>query len=188
MEKPKTKSFDGETHKRAIKGEDVGSDVRSGMTADEVMKKYGVSLNTLRNILARIVHAKLLDKADVQRLLPDLVDENLFRERRKHPRYYVYIPLPVYDVGNLLEEGQVVDISEGGLRISGIHFTKGENKELLIQPRSYWNVFPFIFEAECRWSSETESGEPVAGFAFTNITESGLAQVKKIIGMLAPRE
>jgi len=188
MKKPNTESLTGETQRRTIKAKDMVSDVRSGMAPDELMKKYQLPLNTLMNVLARIVHAKLLEKAELERLLPDLTDAILFRERRKHQRYYVYIPLPVYDVENLLDEGQVVDISEGGLRISGMRFHQGAKKEFLVQPEYYGNVFPFCFEADCRWSSETEEGYSVAGFAFTDITALGIAQVKKIITMLALRE
>jgi CheY-like chemotaxis protein len=108
-------------------------------------------------------------------------------ERRKHRRYYAHIPLVVHDIQNPLEMGRVVDISEGGLRIMGIHATEGAKRAFMVQLASHGNVDPFFCEAECRWFSETLDIEPVSGFRFTNITESALGQVKKIIGMLTPR-
>lgn len=185
IEKSELKQRTTMTRKRTIKVKDIVGDVRSGVTAEEMISKYNLSLNMLRNILARLVVANKLDETDMQDLFSGIDERLAVKERRKNLRYYVYVPLPIYDVENLMEEGQVVDISEGGLRISGIEASQGEKREFVVQPDYFGNAFPFCFEATCRWSSQDESGEWVAGFDISTISDGGLEQIRKIVRMLA---
>lgn len=173
------------TGKRTIKVKEIVHDVRSGASVEEMISKYNLSPNTLRNILVRIVVAKKLEETEVQNLYCGIDESLAVKERRKNLRYYVYVPLPIYDVENLMEEGQVVDISEGGCRISGIQASQGEKREFVVQPDYFGNAFPFCFEATCRWSSQDESGEWVAGFEISTISDGGLEQLRKIVRMLA---
>jgi hypothetical protein len=185
IEKLKMKKPTNMTRKRTIKVKEIVDDVRSGVSAEEMIRKYNLSPNLMRNILVRIVVAKKLDETEVQNLYCGIDESLAVRDRRKDLRYYVYVPLPIYDVENLMEEGQVVDISEGGLRINGIQASQGEKREFVVQPDYFGNAFPFCFEATCRWSSQNESGEWVAGFEISTISDGGLEQLRQIVRMLA---
>ena len=170
--------------KRTIKTIEVVSDIRSGMNNRQLIGKYKVSVNSLHNLLRKLVNFKALQISEAQVLLSSIPEELAVKERRKEGRHYVFVPLPIYDVNNLLDEGQVMDLSEGGLRTSGLEAKIGEKREFLIQADYFAHVFPFCFEAECRWVSQTEEEPCFAGFQITSISEGGLVELRKIIRML----
>ena len=170
--------------KRTIKAKEVVFDIRSGMTNRQLMHKYKVSVNSLHNLLRKLVDFKALQISEVQALLSSIPEESAFKEKRKEPRNYVFVPLPIYDVNNLLDEGQVMDLSDGGFRITRLESKIGEKREFLIQADYFAHVFPFCFEAECRWVSQTEEEPWFAGFQITSISEGGLVELRKIIRML----
>ena len=170
--------------KRTIKTIEVVSDIRSGMNNRQLIGKYKVSVNSLHNLLRKLVNFKALQISEAQVLLSSIPEELAVKERRKEGRHYVFVPIPIYDVNNLLDEGQVMDLSEGGLRTSGLEAKIGEKREFLIQADYFAHVFPFCFEAECRWVSQTEEEPCFAGFQITSISEGGLVELRKIIRML----
>ncbi len=171
--------------KRVIKAKEIVADIRSGMTAKQLMIKYNVTAKALRNIMRTLVNGGALNEKEAQEILSQAEENLTVGERRKYPRYFVYVPLPIYDTEDLLAEGQVVDISEEGLRVKGIEAAPGDKKEFVVQPDYYGHVFPFSFEAECKWSSRDGSGNPMAGFKITDISEGGREQIRKIIRLLA---
>ncbi|MGC8906047.1 MAG: PilZ domain-containing protein [Desulfomonilaceae bacterium] len=171
--------------KRIIKAKEIAADLRSGMTAKELMIKYNVTPNTLRNMLRTLVNGRAISEEEANSVIVQLEEGSSPKNRRKYPRYFVYVPLPIYDTDNLLTEGQVVDISEEGLRIRGIEAEPGDKKEFVVQPDYYGHVFPFSFEAECKWASKNAAGEPIAGFKITDISDGGREQIRKIIRLLA---
>ncbi len=115
--------------KRIIKAKEIAADLRSGMTAKELMIKYNVTPNTLRNMLRTLVNGRAISEDEANSVILQLEEGSSLKNRRKYPRYFVYVPLPIYDTDNLLTEGQVVDISEEGLRIRGIEAEPGDKKE-----------------------------------------------------------
>ena len=46
------------------------------------------------------------------------------------------------------------------------------------------NVYPFIFEAQCRWVSMSEYEKLLSGFEVTSITDGGLEELRKLTRML----
>ena len=89
---------------------------------------------------------------------------------------------------NLLNKGTVVDISEIGIQISGIPAKVGDTKEFLVQADYFADVYPFIFEAKCKWSSKTEDGHLFSGFEITSIPEGALEELRKLTRMLTISE
>ena len=51
---------------------------------------------------------------------------------------------PVYDVDDLLAEGQLLDISDTGMRVSGIEASEGEEKKLMIEVNYEAEVYSFV--------------------------------------------
>jgi hypothetical protein len=78
-----------------------------------------------------------------------------------------------------------VDISEVGLQISGIPAKVGDTKEFLVQADYFADVYPFIFESKCKWTSKAEDGNFLSGFEITSITEGELEELRKITNLLA---
>lgn len=174
--------------KRTIKAKELVSDMRSGMSRQQLMEKYRISANSLHNLFRKLVHMKVVKISEVQGFLSSIPEESDFKDRRKDERYYVFVQLPIYDVDDLLKEGQVVDLSKGGFRVTGLSTKVGEKKDFLIQADCFTNIAPFVFEAECRWASKTKEGIWFAGFQITDISEKGSEELQKIIRMLTLSE
>lgn len=174
--------------KRKVKAQEIVADIRSGMTQRQLMDKYSISVNSLHNLLRKLVDFKAVQKSEVQALLAPTPEELAIRETRKEPRHYVFVPLPIYDVSNLMDEGQVVDLSESGLRITGLRAKVGEKKQFLLQANDFASVMPFSFEAVCRWVSHNRKEPWFAGYEITTISDRGLAELKQIIRILTISE
>jgi len=171
--------------KRTIKGKEIVSDIRSGMTDNELMKKYTLSEGALKNVFRKLVDAGAIREDELRERIPQERLPSYTKRERDFQRNYVFVRLPVYDMENLLDEGQVVDISERGLQIMGISAAVGETKGFLIQADYFAEVFPFSFEAECKWASKNEAGQWTAGFKIVKISEGGLEELQKLIRMLS---
>ena len=61
----------------------------------------------------------------------------------------------------------------------------GDTKDFLVQADYFADVFPFVFEAQCQWSSKAEDGNLFSGFEITSITEGALEELRKITNLLA---
>ena len=171
--------------KRTIKAKEIVSDIRSGMTNRQLMDKYNISLDKLHNIFKQLLDSHTLERTELEPLIsiPHL-RINGGKRRRLH-RSYVFVKLPIYDLENLINRGTVIDISEVGLQISGIPTKVGDTKELLVQADYFADVFPFVFESKCKWSSKAEDGNLFSGFEITSITEGALEELRKITNLLA---
>lgn len=171
--------------KRTINAKEIVSDIRSWMNNQRLMDKYHVSLDKLHNIFKQLLDAHAIERSELEPLIsiPHL-RVNGGKRRRLH-RGYVFIKLPIYDLENLINKGTVVDISEVGLQISGIPATVGDTKEFLVQADYFADVYPFIFEAKCKWTSKAEDGNLLSGFEITSITEGALEELRKITNLLA---
>lgn len=170
--------------RRTIKAKEIVADIRAGMTYRELMDKYRVSLGKLQNIFRMLRDADAIQASELEPLYsiaPERLDAG---KRRKVQRNYVFVRLPVYDMDNLLNEGIVVDITETGLRTSGLQVTVGETKGFLLQADYFAEVYPFTFEAQCIWVSTSEQGQMLAGFSISSITEVGLEELRKLIQTL----
>lgn len=171
--------------KRTIKGREIVADIRSGMTDNQLMDKYNLSEGALKNIFRKLVDAGAIREDELRERIPKERLATYTEKERDFQRNYVFVRLPVYDMENLINEGQVVDISERGLQVLGIPATVGETKGFLIQADYFADVFPFSFEAECKWASKNEAGEWTAGFKIVKISEGGLEELQKLIRMLS---
>ena len=171
--------------KRTINAKEIVSDIRSGMINQLLMDKYHVSLDKLHNIFKQLLDAHAIERSELEPLIsiPHL-RVNGGQRRRLH-RGYVFINLPIYDLKDLLNKGTVIDISEVGLQISGIPAKVGDTKEFLVQADYFADVYPFIFESKCKWSSKAEDGVLFSGFEITSITEGALEELRKLTSMLA---
>lgn len=171
--------------KRTIKAKEIVADIRSGLTDKQLVDKYNISLNALEHIFRELVDANALQEREVSGRFASTEDNQPVGNRRRLHRNYVFVRLPIYDLENLLNEGLVVDISEDGLQITGIAAKVGEKKAFLVQADYFADVFPFSFDAECNWASESKEGEWTAGFEIMSISEGGLEELRKLIRMLA---
>jgi hypothetical protein len=172
--------------KRTIVIKDFIRGFKSGKTNDELMQHYELDLWGLRNALKKLVEIKALTLDEVRDRLPSFHELSDGDDRRLLKRRFVLFSFPVYVADDLAEEGLVNDITEKGLQVSGIKVDVGESKSLLIRADEFADIYPFVFEATCRWiNPKNERGEYAAGFEITHISEGGLEELRKLIQMLA---
>lgn len=174
--------------KRSIRAKEIVSDIRAGMTNHQLMEKYQVSLDKLQNIFKQLLDARAVERSELGPLISVPHSRIDVRKRRKLHWHYVFVKLPIYDLENLLDKGTVIDISETGLQISGLPTEVGDTKEFLIQVDYFADVFPFILEAKCTWSSKAEEGPLFSCFQITSITEGALEELRKLTSMLTLSE
>ncbi len=78
------------------------------------------------------------------------------------------------------------DISEKGLQVGGLEFTVGETKSLLIRADEFADIYPFVFDATCRWITKEESTDDfTAGLEITSISDRGLEELRNLLALLA---
>lgn len=177
------KGFGAMAEKRKIRKDEIISDIRSGMANEALMGKYRITSDKLISIFKKLVDAQVIKAQELEGRegWPPTLDKPKFL--RSHPRQYVIFPLPVYDTDDLGGEGFVKDITEAGMLVTGIKARVGEVKSLLVQADEFADVYPFVFDATCRWS-EVSGGQEAAGFEITNITERSFKELQKLIHYL----
>lgn len=152
------------------------------------LTKFGLSEESLDDLVKDLLpgkstHVKPPAEQDASLNTQDLEDVTA---RRAMPRNYMVVSVPIYESDNLLAEGTIIDINEQGLKIQGINTRKGDIKSLLIQGDEYHDVFPFVFDAECRWATKDDAtGDTVAGFQITAISDTSIEELRKLIAALS---
>jgi hypothetical protein len=171
------------TEKRKISKNEIVKDIRAGMTNAELEEKYRVSSEKLISVFKKLLDLEALQPAELESRPGWPPQSSKPQFIRSLPRQYVVFPLPVYDTDDLGEEGFVRDINEAGMQVTGIKAKVGEAKSLLIQADQFADVYPFVFDAACRWY-ETSEDQDTAGFEITNITERSRNELQKLIHYL----
>ncbi|MCA1961304.1 MAG: hypothetical protein LDL33_10975 [Desulfomonile sp.] len=160
-----------------IKARDIINDIRSGMTDTELMEKYEMSPAALQMAFEQLINMKLLK------------DHELYgrsvstRESLGLPRHYLVVKVPIRDVKSGVV-GTIRDITEKNMGILGIGGTLGEIKTFEIVPEGFDQVHSFLFNAKCRWTKRDEHGDYLSGYEITSISEEGLEQLRKLIGLV----
>jgi hypothetical protein len=172
--------------KRTIPIKTFVRDIRSGKTNSELMAEYAVDEWGLRNAFKKMIEIKAVRLEELEPRMPSPPEARTPEERRELPRRYVLFSFPVYSADDLDTEGLVNDITEKGLQITGIRASVGETKNLLIRADEFADIFPFVFEATCRWvEAPDDPTECRAGFAIGNISDGSMAELRKLIQSLA---
>lgn len=99
-------------------------------------------------------------------------------------RWYPHTPFPVYDVDAVMGEGHIVELGENRFNVTGIDAAVGQRKNFVIHVENFPDIFPFSFEAECRWVKSDPDTGLVAGFEITDIPEKGVEEMEVILKTL----
>lgn len=101
---------------------------------------------------------------------------------RQLPRHYTVMPVTIHDASNPEVKGLVRDITRKGVGVERIASRIYEIKTLVISVDDYDEIAPFGFQAECRWvERDHRSGEYLAGFEITKISDRSLQELLKLI-------
>jgi hypothetical protein len=169
---------------RKIKAKRFLKDFREGMPFDALAEKYNVTPEELQNILGKLVTAGVLDEEELKVNLSQPTIHELIHELRNLRRCYTTFFVPVYDLDDLGTEGQLNDISEAGLNVSGIEATPGEEKTLLLRPGGVSGIKSLRVKAVCRWCKVQADGKTFCGFEVANWPPEAKEALPKLIGSL----
>jgi hypothetical protein len=170
--------------KRKIKGKDVVSDIRSGLTDSQLMDKYELSLTGLQKVFRKLEDAGALR-------MEEIYGRNLLREDSVvidlddmsfAPETAMGCLIPICDTTNPECRGAVCEIGENGLQVSGINVTAGETRSFLIDARDFFAVEEFRFQAKCLWYKESSVDQSsLTGLEITGILPEDLKRLRLLV-------
>lgn len=169
--------------KRVIKSKEFLGDVRSGMSAADLMEKYGLSPQGFRKVLNALIEASRKSGIHRGSGAESRGEVRSFEEMRRVPRKAIDFPLWVYGDVDQIEDGLVLDASEKGIRVQGISASIGEERTFVVRFGPGDKRQPFVFDATCRWVNKgTESPHPpVAGFEITSISSLDAERLQNVL-------
>lgn len=170
------------SHKRQISVREFLNDFRAEMPDCELMRKYGLSARGLRRAFKKLAATGSVNWDEIDNRAQSGDDTVLFHNTRVVPRHCLVIPIPIYEMGSYPETvGQIRDITEHGLGISGIDANLGETKTFSVFPNEFVTVQPFSFKAECRWLEKRGPEDSFGGFQVTEISQESLERLRQLI-------
>ncbi len=169
-----------------VKAGEFVTDIRSKLTDYELMEKYGLEAIELKQAIKKLVDSHVIPASEVYHR-KILYDASLDTEKRRRlPRHYLALLLPIFESDDPTVRGWLTDISEEGVGVKGIKSDFGEFRVFSIIPGKFSDIEEITFEAECRWSewSEDES-DNAAGYMVTDISDSNLLALREFIRRLS---
>lgn len=134
---------------RRISVKELVRDIRRGITDSDLISKYHLSSDQLRNVFKKLIDAGVLKHSDLNARTslhgePDAADQ--YRELE---RVEISLTVPVFDADDLLVEGVLSDATEKGVKITGVEAEVDEIRTFLIEADDFPEVEPFEFDARC---------------------------------------
>ncbi len=174
------------TRRRPITLQEISKDIRSGMSDQELMDKYGLTGEKLQRAFRQLLAANAVTLGELYgrpaslpgtTALP-MADLDIGADRA------LAFPIPIFEQKNPAVVGRVREISEFGLGLIGIQSQVNENKTLVIVPEKFVDMKPITLRAKCLWARTDPKGQHVAGFRIFHISETDLQRLRDMIGML----
>jgi hypothetical protein len=172
--------------KREIKAKDFVNDLRSGMSDSELRGKYNLSAQGLQSAFKKLLEAKAVRTSELFGRVSLQDDTVAIATTRLFPRDELDFPFPIYlcEGTRPTAKGVIKDITEKGLKVSGIEVKVDEVKTFAIPSDKFSQVDPFAFRAICRWVDE----DGCTGFQITQISKRGSGELEKLIRFLTLKD
>ena len=167
--------------KRTIRAKDIVNDMRAGMSDQELMGKYRLSVKGLESIFKKLEESGTLKRSDLYGRLPSFDDTVNLGSARKLPRNYCALKLVIHEADNPVNQGEIFDASEKGVGVQGMESTQGKTQNLVIDGGDVDDLGAISFRAVCRWSRRDEEGVFLSGFEIVTISDSDMAKLKELI-------
>lgn len=164
-----------------IKGRDLLDDIRSGMTDAELMEKYDISFQALRNAFQQLLNAKVVTAHELRRRSESDAHVVNTDDTQRLPRNFVVFPIPIRDARRPTNKGNVRDITERSVGTIGIRADLDEMIVFQILPSEVVDVGPIQFVAKCRWIKRDPEGSFVAGFEIVRIKDEVKKRLQSLI-------
>jgi hypothetical protein len=170
--------------RRRIKATEIINDIRSGMSASELMVKYDLRTRQVSR-LYRQLEERMAAPAELYPRSWSTQCTCKIYFTRSHIRHDVSVALPVHVLNNQRINGLVMDISEKGLRIRGMETRLGRFRNMVIRA-DHLGLKPVAVGAECRWVTKTGfQGKSVAGFEIVEISRRDREGLRPLIDKVA---
>ncbi len=168
--------------KKIIQAKQFIADVRNGFNDHQLCDKYHLTESDLPRLFKKLIQAKGLTQEDLDHRV--IAESDLTMRYRHLTRSYSLFSIPVYDTEDLELEGWITDITEEGLQLTGMPAEVGQSRSLLIRADEFHDIFPFAFDAKCKWVHTDDANETLVGFEIVDISETGLEELRKLIQLL----
>lgn len=166
---------------RLARAQRIAQDIKAGVPDWELMRKYQLSTDGLNIAFQRLVREGLLTETDLESRGAGSWDAVIL-DLRTATRHKPAVSTAVIDLTNPAGPGSLLDISEGGVQVSGLKCRDGEIKKIAVIGDEFGEVSPFEFEAECRWHTEPgPEEETTSGFKITNISDDDMKALREFI-------
>jgi hypothetical protein len=171
---------------RKIKAKKIVSDIRARVSDFELMSKYGLSLEELEEVLRKLVEAGTIREDEIKERGPFFDNPDNRSKTRRFPRTYLRVPLDIEDISNSANRGLITDISTAGFRTRGLDALIGEEKLFLVSLKEV-RKREIRLLARCLWVKHDVDTKVYqeAGFKIVHISESDLAEIKRVAGLLS---
>jgi hypothetical protein len=172
--------------KRIVQARDIVRDVRAGMTDGDLMAKYGLSAKGLQSAFTKLVNSGILSVAEIYGQRRSGQDTVIIDDVRELPRHFLSVTLPIFEANHLDWKGQIREVNEKGVGITGIQARIGEVKSFVIASRPFLEVDNIWLEAECIWMQAGQKlAEWYGGFQITKISPKDLKNLRELIRLLS---
>jgi uncharacterized protein (DUF433 family) len=164
---------------------DIGTDVRSGMTDSELMKKYDLSPEGLQFVLQTLKDTEVVTVQELYATSRSAHDTVLVENMSESPGHYLAIAVDIYELKHPEIKVTLSNLTEKGLAMTGITARIGETKTFVIPAGDFIEADPVLLEARCQSAEEErDTGEWLAQFEITRISEKCLNDLRRLIQSL----
>lgn len=168
-----------------ISAKSIVSDIRSDLSASDLMKKYGLSTKGLLKIFSKLISAGLVQPRELLERYPSCAPVLSENPASKDTVLTLSIPVPIHDVESSAA-GILRDVSSEAIRVAGIKAEVGEMKTFQIAVDNFMAADPLEVTTQCTWVEQhgQTKAYDVAGFAFVNLTDSQKDALNRFIKVM----
>jgi hypothetical protein len=173
---------------REIRAKELLQDVRDGMTPSQLMAKYKLSYNGLRDVVRQLTEARVIGSRDSEDKASSsaLFDDVELSRVRKFPRYQPTrseIRVAAAEYPGM--QYPVFNVSEDGIGVTSLQVKIGDTLSFTMMKNEVYPVDGIGFDAECRWISLRKLGALwEAGFEITLIEDDDYERLLSVIGTI----
>jgi hypothetical protein len=171
--------------KQTIRAKDILTSIVSGLTDQELMERFRLTPRGLQIVFRRLFALNLLDRSVFHHRLSASDLPEGAEIMRRFDRMETLLPLEIQNVDDPQSTGVLSNLTAQGVGTTGIAAQVGEAKRFKVITDECFQLPPFRFEARCRWVKiEEGTGDQLAGFEITRISESERAKLLNLIETL----
>ena len=116
---------------------------------------------------------------------PSAHDTVFVENMRELPRHHLAMAVDIYEWKHPEIKGMLSNVTEKGIAITGMAARIGETKTFVIPAGDFIEADPVLLEARCQWAEkDKDTGEWLAGFEITRISEKCLDDLRRLIQSL----